>query len=58
MKKWPVALTAVVSVCSAALSVRSWMSEGSKGVYLMTFVWGGVFLLSLVALVFRIRAKE
>ena len=58
MKKWRVALTAVAVACSATLLVRSWMSEGSKGVYLMTFLWGGVFLLSLVSIFFRIRAKE
>jgi hypothetical protein len=26
-------------------------------VYLMTFLWGGAFLLSLVSLVLRVRAK-
>jgi hypothetical protein len=34
------------------------MSESSRGVYLMTFIWGCVFVLSLVSLVLRIRAKE
>jgi hypothetical protein len=34
------------------------MSESSRGVYLMTVLWGGAFLLSLVSIVLRIRAKE
>ena len=57
MKKWPIALTVVASVCFAALFARSWMSESTRGVYLMTFLWGGAFLLSLVSLVLRVRAK-
>jgi hypothetical protein len=58
MKKWLLVLTAVASVCFAVLLVRSWMSEGSRGVYLMTALWGGAFLLSLVSFVLRMRAKE
>ena len=58
MKKWSLALTAVASIGFAVLFARSWASESTKGVYLMTFLWGGAFLLSLVSLVLRIRAKE
>ena len=57
MKKWLLALTVVASVCFAALFARSWMSESTRGVYLMTFLWGGAFLLSLVSLVLRVKAK-
>ena len=58
MKRWLLASAVVASLCSAALCVRSWMRESSKGVYLMTFLWGGVFLLSLVSFFFRMRAKN
>lgn len=58
MTKWYWALAAVALTCFAVLFVHSWISESSRGVYFMTFLWGEVFLLSLVSLVLRIRAKE
>lgn len=58
MKRWRWALAALASVCFAVLFVRSWMRESGKGVYLMTVLWAGVFLLSLVSFVLRMRAKE
>ncbi len=34
------------------------MEERAKGVYLMVYLWGGVFLVSLLLLVVRIRIKR
>lgn len=56
-KRLLVVATAIVCLCFAVLFVRSWISESAKGVYLMTVLWGGVLLLSLFSLVYRIRAK-
>jgi hypothetical protein len=45
-------------LCFAVLFIHSWMQERNKGAYFMTYLWGGPFFLSLLVLVFRIRAKE
>ena len=55
MRRFLVFGTTISCAIFATLLVRSILEERAKGVYLLSFLWGGVLLLSLVLLAFRSR---
>jgi O-antigen/teichoic acid export membrane protein len=58
MRRFLVFGTTISCAIFATLLVRSILEERAKGVYLLSFLWGGVLLLSLVLLAFRSRIKR
>jgi hypothetical protein len=58
MRRYLIGGQALTCAIFAILFVRTVIEERAKGEYFMTYLWGGVFLLSLVILIIRIRIKS
>ena len=58
MRRYLIGGSALSCVIFAILFVRTMIEERAKATYFMTYIWGCVFLLSLVLLIVRIRIKK
>jgi hypothetical protein len=57
MRRFLIFGTAISCAIFATLFVRSILEERAKGVYILSFLWGGALVLSLFLLAFRSRIK-